>query len=139
MGSGPVTAIGYQMGAPTRRVISIAGDGGFLMSGSELATAVQHNVACTFVIINDSRLNMCHYGMIDLYGKSLDFSTNLVDFAALARAYGAKGVVIESVEQLREALTQPLDGPLVLDVRVDPEVRLGGSQRNAALRQFKAR
>jgi acetolactate synthase-1/2/3 large subunit len=138
MGSGPVTAIGYQLGAPKRRVIAICGDGGFLMSGSEVTTAVQHDIACTFLIINDSRLNMCYHGMIDLYGESLDFSTKLVDFATLAQAYGAKGVVIETVAQLREALAQPLDGPLVLDVRVDPEVRLGGSQRNAALRQFKA-
>jgi acetolactate synthase I/II/III large subunit len=137
MGSGIVSAIGYQFGAPQRRTFAVCGDGGFLMYGAELATAVQHRVATTFAIINDSRLNMVHHGMRDLYGSTPDFSTQVIDFAAYARAVGAAGEVIHSRAQLTEALTRPVDGPLVLDIRVDPNVRLGGSQRNAALRQFQ--
>jgi acetolactate synthase-1/2/3 large subunit len=137
MGSGINSAIGYQLGAPGRRTFAICGDGGFLMYGMELSTAVQYGIATTFVIINDSRLSMVHHGMTDLYGTSPNFSTQVIDFAGIARSVGAQGEIIKSRQQLLEALKLPITGPLVLDVRVDPDVRLGGSQRNAALRQFK--
>jgi acetolactate synthase-1/2/3 large subunit len=138
MGSGICSAIGYQMGAPARRSFAICGDGGFLMMGNELARAAKHKVPTTFVVINDSRFNMVHHGQRDIYGSKLDYSLQEVDFAAVARGMGAEGIVITSLGDLRAALTKDLDGPLVLDVRVDPEVRLNGSQRLAALRQFTA-
>jgi acetolactate synthase-1/2/3 large subunit len=137
MGSGINAAIGYQLGAPHRRTFAVCGDGGFLMFGSELATAVQHRLCTTFVVINDSRLNMVHHGHMGLFGRSPDFSTPLVDFASLARAMGAEGHVVED----REALVRGLEakpGPVVLDVRIDADVRLAGNQRVAALKQFKA-
>jgi acetolactate synthase-1/2/3 large subunit len=139
MGSGVGTAIGWQMGAPSRRVYAICGDGGFLMHGSELATAVQHHVPVTIVIANDSRLNMCHHGMHDLLGETPDFTTQLIDFAAIARGMGADGIVIHTREELVEALSAPpVDRPMVLDVRIDPDIRLDGSQRISALKQFSA-
>ena len=137
MGSSIGTAIGYQFGVTGRRTYAICGDGGFLMSGNDLATAAQHKVATTIVVINDSRLNMVHHGMNDLYGHTPDFSTQLIDFAAMARALGAEGHIVETKAQLREHLARTPNGPTLLDVRVDPNIRLGGSQRNAALRQFK--
>lgn len=137
MGSGLVSAIGWQLGCPDRRAFAICGDGGFLMNGTELATCVQHRIATTFVIINDSRLNMVHHGMMDLFGKTPDFSTQVVDFATMAKSVGAEGVIVRTKEELARALTMNVEGPFVLDVRVDPDVRLGGSQRVAALKQFK--
>ncbi len=136
MGSGVGAAIGYQMANPGRRVVAVCGDGCYLMYGAELVTAVHHRVPVTIVIINDSRLNMCELGMRDLYGASTDMSTPVVDFAAAARASGAIGHVIRTRAELIEALREVTDVPMVLDVRVDPDVRLLGSQRNAALRQF---
>jgi acetolactate synthase I/II/III large subunit len=137
MGSGICSAIGHQLGEPARRTYAVCGDGGFLMFGGELATAVQHGARTTFVVINDSRLNMCHHGMRDVYGRTLDFSSSPVDFALLARAHGAAGVVVRTAADLTEALRLPLNGPMVLDVRIDPDVRIAGSQRNATLRQFQ--
>jgi acetolactate synthase-1/2/3 large subunit len=80
---------------------------------------------------------MVHHGHMGLFGRSPDFSTPLVDFASLARAMGAEGHVVED----REALVRGLEakpGPVVLDVRIDADVRLAGNQRVAALKQFKA-
>ena len=88
MGSGVVSAIGYQMGAPSRRVYSICGDGCFLMYGSELVTAVQHHVPVTIVVINDSRLNMCEHGIRAQYGATTDMTTPVVDFAGDCRQHG---------------------------------------------------
>jgi acetolactate synthase-1/2/3 large subunit len=137
MGSGIVSAMGWQLGCPNRRAYAICGDGGFLMYGTELATCVQHEIACTFVVINDARLNMVHHGMMDLFGKVPDFSTQTIDFAAMAESFGAAGIVVRTKRELVAALQTTPRGPLVLDVRVDPDVRLGGSQRVAALRQFR--
>lgn len=136
MGSGVCTAIGYQMGCPSRRVFAVTGDGCYLMYGAELVTAVHHRVPVTIVVINDSRLNMCELGMRDLYGGNVDMTTPIVDFAAAAQAAGADGVVVRTREELVAALTREVEGPLVIDVRIDPDVRIQGSQRNAALRQF---
>jgi acetolactate synthase-1/2/3 large subunit len=139
MGSGIHAAIGHQLGAPARRTYALCGDGGMLMFGGDLVTAVQHRSHTTFVISNDSRYNMVHHGMMDLYGASPDFSTPLVDFAELARAMGATGRVVRTHDELLAGLALQAPGPVVLDVRTDPEVRLRGSQRDAALRQFSDR
>jgi acetolactate synthase-1/2/3 large subunit len=139
MGSGIHAAIGHQLGAPSRRTYALCGDGGMLMFGGDLVTAVQHRLRTTFVISNDSRYNMVHHGMVDLYGASPDFSTPLVDFAELARSMGATGRVVRTRDELRAGLVLQATGPVVLDVRTDPDVRLRGSQRDAALRQFSDR
>jgi acetolactate synthase-1/2/3 large subunit len=136
MGSGIVSAIGFQLGAPGRPTFAVCGDGGFLMNGSELATAVQHGVCVTFVVINDARLNMVHHGMRDLFGQTQDFSTGEVDLAAMARSFRAEGEIVTTAEQLRRAIARPAIGPRVLDVRIDPDVRMAGGQRDAALRLF---
>ncbi len=136
MGSGIVSAIGYQIGAPHRRTYALCGDGGFLMFGTELATAVQHKVKTTFVIINDSRLNMVHHGMRELYGGTPDFTTQEIDFAAFGRSMGATAFLVRTKEELAQGLDVESPGPVVLDVRIDADIRLEGTQRNAALRQF---
>jgi acetolactate synthase-1/2/3 large subunit len=135
MGSGIGAAIGYQLGAPHRRTFAICGDGGFLMFGNELATAVQYGLRTTFVVINDGRLNMVHHGMMDLFERTPDFSTQVVNFAEMAKSMGATGYVVNTEEGLRAGLAEH-DGPVVLDVRIDPDIRLGGNQRVAALKQF---
>jgi acetolactate synthase-1/2/3 large subunit len=136
MGSGVVFPIGYQLADPQRPVVAIVGDGGFAMCGSELLTAVRYGLRTTFVVINDADMNMCTHGIRDQYGVRPDFTTPRVDFAAAARAYGAAGYSVETRDELLRALREATDGPKVLDVRIDPNVRLLGSPRVAALKQF---
>jgi acetolactate synthase-1/2/3 large subunit len=136
MGSGIVAALGYQLGAPRRRTYALCGDGGFLMFGNELVTAVRHRLKTTFVIINDSRLNMVHLGMTAQYGRTPDFSHDKVDFAAMARAMGATGVNVSSRDELAAGLVLEAEGPLVLDVAIDPDVRMRDNQRVASLLEF---
>ncbi len=136
MGSGIVAAIGYQFGAPQRHTYAMCGDGGFLMFGNELVTAVRHKVKVTFVIINDSRLNMVHLGMKEQYGRTPDFAHERVDFAAMAKSMGAVGMNVTTRDELIRGLRLVPDGPLVLDVIIDPDIRMRANQRVAALRQF---
>lgn len=137
MGSGVCSAIGYQMADRSRRVYTITGDGCVLMYGSEIATAVQHHVPVTIVIFNDSRLNMCQLGFRDQFGESPDLSTQVIDFSQIARGMGATAYLVRTRKELITALETPADGPVVLDVRIDPYIRLEGSQRTAALVQFR--
>ena len=136
MGSGICSAVGYQMGAPSRRVYAICGDGCFLMHGLELATAVQHKVPVTLIVINDNRLNMCEHGIRDQYGSTTDMTTQVIDYAAIASGMGATGIIVRTHDELVKALTAELLGPTLLDVRVDPSVRLEGNQRIASLQLF---
>ena len=136
MGSGICSAVGYQMGAPSRRVYAICGDGCFLMHGLELATAVQHQIPVTLIVINDNRLNMCEHGIRDQYGSTTDMTTQVIDFAAIASGMGATGIIVRTRDELVKALTAKLLGPTLLDVRVDPSIRLEGNQRIASLQLF---
>ncbi len=137
MGSGVVSAIGHALGAPQRRVFAICGDGGFLMAGLELQSAARLQVPVTFVIINDAAFNMCKHGLRDQYGIAVDCSLAPVDFTAVAAGFGVRARVVRDEDALRQGLRLG-GGPVVLDVRTDPDVRLDGSQRIAALRQFSS-
>jgi len=125
MGSGPCSAVGWQMAEPDRRVFSLVGDGGFLML-NELTTAVLEKVPVTYVVFNDARLNMVHHGQQGVYGRTQAFAVGEVDYAAYAKSCGARGVVVKTAGQLGDALLgpPPTDGPLLIDARIDPAIRV---------------
>ncbi|MCQ6961632.1 acetolactate synthase large subunit [Methanolobus chelungpuianus] len=106
---------------PERRVVAVAGDGGFLMNVQELETAVRLGCSLAMVIFNDSR-----YGLIEWHEKrKFDQSTGTdftnPDFVRLADSFGAKGVRIENAEEFRPRLKEALNagGVWIFDVRVD--------------------
>ena len=137
MGSGVVSSIGLAMAEPRRRAFAICGDGGFLMSGNELQSAVLHAVDVTFVIMNDSRLNMCHHGIAGLYNVQANCALAEVNFAKVAEGFGAKSCIARTEAELIAGLRMR-GGPVVIDVRIAPDARLSGNQRVAALNQFSA-
>ena len=123
MGSGPCCAVGMQMAQPNRSVISIVGDGGFLML-NELATAVREKVPVTFIVFNDRRFNMVFHGLENLAGRSQEFETANVNFAKFAEAYGCEGVRVDLVHELEEVLATKPKGPRVIDAVINPAVRV---------------
>jgi len=126
MGFGPPAAIGAKMAAPDRTVISLVGDGGFGQNPAMLATAVELNLSVIWLIMNNNAfgtiagLQKAHYGLT--YGTTFPGAAGSPDFgpdyAAIAQAYGAKGVRIESADELLPALQQAItdSGPVVIDV-----------------------
>lgn len=136
MGSSIGTAIGYKVGAPAKNVVAICGDGSFFMYGNDIATAIESQTAITLCVINDGRLNMCHHGHRNVYGRGPDLTHGLRDIGSIARTLGAEGVVVEKAVDLASCLSAPATRPRILDIRIDPDVVLGGSQRNAAIRHF---
>ena len=108
-----------------RLAFTIAGDGDFLMTGQELATATQHGAKSVIVLLNNGM-----YGTIRMHQEReypahvSGSSLNNPDFAALARAYGYEGVRITRTEEFEPALLQALarDRGTLIEVMLDPEV-----------------
>jgi acetolactate synthase-1/2/3 large subunit len=109
---------------PERTVVCIAGDGDFLMSAGELATAVQYELPI-LVLVVDNRM----YGTIRMHqerhypGRVVGTDLRNPDFAALAHAHGAYGETIERTEEFAGAVERALASgrPALLSLRVDPE------------------
>ena len=124
LGYGYPAAVGAKAGRPDRPVVAFCGDAGFMMTGQELATAVQFGINFPVVIFNDQG-----YGTIrkaqdkDFGGRHCAVDVPTPDFALLARAYGAKSYRPDSPEKLGRAIKQAirLDGPSIIDFRYEFE------------------
>ena len=124
MGYGVPAAIAAKAVHPQRTVVCMAGDGCFLMSGQELATAVQYQLNIIFIVVNNSM-----YGTIRMHQERSYpghvHGTGLVnpDFAAYARSFGAHGEVVEKTADFAPALARALaaDKPALIEIRIDPE------------------
>ena len=114
--------------------VAIVGDGALLMN-NEISTAVKLGAPAVWVVLNDSRYNMCEQGMAVL-GLKADAQIPFVDFSLLARALGADGEVVESELNLDKALEAAIAArrPFVLDVRIDPACLAPSMGRNRGLR-----
>jgi acetolactate synthase-1/2/3 large subunit len=142
MGYGVPAAITAKLLHPDRIVVAFAGDGDFLMTGQELATAVQHEAAIVALVINNGMYGTIRMHQERLYPTRVS-GTTLVnpDFAALARAFGAFGEVVERTEDFEPAFERALRSgvPALLELRVDPEAitptRTIAEIRAAALEQ----
>jgi acetolactate synthase-1/2/3 large subunit len=124
MGYGVPAGIAAKLAHPERVVVSINGDGDFLMNGQELATAVQYGAAVIFMVVNNGM-----YGTIRMHQEreypGRVHGTTLVnpDFAALARAYGAHGELVEETAQFAPAFERSLAAgkPALIEIRIDPD------------------
>ena len=108
-----------------RVVLTIAGDGDFLMNGQELATAVQHGAKSIILLLNNSMFGTIRMHQEREYPEHIS-GTRLAnpDFVALARAYGYAGTLVTRTEQFEAALLAALaraEGTLI-EVTLDPEV-----------------
>jgi len=123
MGYGLPSAIGAKVGRPQETVIDIDGDGSFTMTMAELATAVENEIPVKVVILNNHFQGMVRQWQELFYNKRY-FATPLrnPDFARIAEAFGARGMVVKDKSEVRDAIEEMLaePGPCVLDVRVDP-------------------
>ena len=124
MGYGVPAAVAAKIMNPGRTVVAFSGDGCFLMTGQEFATAVQYRAPIIVVLINNGM-----YGTIrmhqEMYYPGRVSGTDLInpDFAAYARAFGGFGAVVTKTADFLPAFeeAQASGLPSILDVRVDPE------------------
>lgn len=117
------------------KAVAIVGDGSMLMN-NEISTAVKYRIGAVWIVLNDSRYNMCHQGMAILGLKGADAILPPTDFVAIARGMGADGVRVTSESELETALQQAMSSPVpfVVDVIIDPERLAPSGGRNKSLR-----
>jgi acetolactate synthase-1/2/3 large subunit len=126
MGFGLPAAIGAQVGCPDKVVFDIAGDGSIQMNSQELATAVAYGLPVKVAILNNGYLGMVRQWqelMFDRRYSQTDLNVGTPDFVKLAEAYGALGLRVTRVEDVRPALEKAIatPKPVVIDFVVARE------------------
>ena len=128
MGFGFPASIGAKVARPDRTVVCVDGDGSFLMTCQNLATAVVQNIPVTVVILNNRSLGMVRQWQELFFNKrfvAVDLGQT-PDFEKLAKAFGAEGVRVGDYEEFREALSKAInsDVPTVIDVPIEPSEKV---------------
>lgn len=123
MGFGLPAAIGAALARPGKRVVCFSGDGSILMNIQELATLADHNLPVTVIILNNGHLGLVRQQQELFYGNRVNasrFSTT-PDFAALARAFGVRGINLGDEDDPTAALDQAMTGigPCIVDMPID--------------------
>jgi acetolactate synthase-1/2/3 large subunit len=142
MGFGMGAAIGAQMGSNDKTVL-ITGDGSFGMNLNEMATAVSQKLPLIIVVLNNGVLGMVRQWQAAFYNHHFSETTleRKTDFAALARAFGASGYTVETVDELNMAMKMAVKngGPVLIDCAIDMDERVlpmippGGAIENMIL------
>ena len=123
MGFGLPAAMGAQLGRPDKTVIDIDGDGSYLMTCYELATIAEYNIPVKIVILNNDFQGMIKQWQDLFYQKR--YSNSVMknpNFAAMAEAFGVKGIRCDDKREVPKVVDQMLShpGPVVVDFFVEP-------------------
>ena len=124
MGYGYPAAVAAKLAQPQRTVFALCGDGDFLMTGQEIATAVQYGANFVAVVVNNGL-----YGTIRMHqereypGRVYGTELRNPDFAAYARAFGGHGETVERTADFAAAFERAVasNKPALIEVKIDPD------------------
>jgi len=127
MGFGPAAALGVKMAQPDRLSIALIGDGGFSANPSVIATAMEAGLHVIWVVMDNSAfgtiagLEEMHYGTTFGCMFECDGKPYRIDYAAMAIAFGADGIMVEAADQLGPALRSAIASgrPTVIQVPME--------------------
>jgi acetolactate synthase-1/2/3 large subunit len=136
MGFGLPAAIGAALAlseteglaAPGRRVVCVSGDGSILMNIQELATLAELDLPVAVLVFNNAQLGLVRQQQELFYGRRYEAAhfTSVPDFAALARAFGVRGIRLDPgrdpLAELSAALAAP--GPCVIDIPINEQANV---------------
>jgi acetolactate synthase-1/2/3 large subunit len=149
MGYAVPAGVAAKIVLPERSVVTFAGDGEFMMTGQELATAVQYNAGVIFLVFNNNMFGTIRMHQEREYpGRVSGTQLHNPDFAALAQAYGGHGEAVETTAAFREALARAIEFtrtrklPALIELRYDgnlitPGATLETIRRNAEAQKAK--
>jgi acetolactate synthase I/II/III large subunit len=122
LGAGVAAAVGAKAGVPDRTVVAVIGDGGFLFTATELASAVQHHIAAIMVVFNDNAYGNVRRIQQERFGLERTIASSLVnpDIVAFAESFGCLGLRAHDPHELGDALRKAMahDGPVVIEVPI---------------------
>lgn len=124
LGWGFATSLGAQDARRDVPVVSISGDGGFMFTANEMATAVRHRIPLTAIVFNDGAFGNVRRIQQERFGNRL-IASDLAnpDFVRFAESFGAAGERARNPDELRQALRRALarrDGPTLIEVPIGP-------------------
>jgi acetolactate synthase I/II/III large subunit len=127
MGFGPAAVLGVKTAQPDRAAVALIGDGAFGSNPSVVATAMEANLPVVWVVMDNSAfgtiagLEKMHYGWSFGCLFERNGETYTVDYAAIARGFGARGITVKSAGELGPALREALtsDMPTVIQVAME--------------------
>lgn len=134
MGFAVAGSIGAKLAAPDKPVVSLCGDGAFMMNASAVLTAVEYNIPVVWLIWNNFGYCSIRDQQAGYFGKGRELAVSFTDpngklfsadYAMMARSMGAEGQTVEKPSDLAPQLEAAIASgkPTVLDVRIDREVR----------------
>jgi acetolactate synthase I/II/III large subunit len=141
MGYGVPAGVGAKLADPSSEVVVLAGDGGFLMTGQELETAVRYEVPFTTVVFRNGLYGTIALHQARAFHRTAGVDIGDVDIAAVARGYGAESWSVSDHDQLVDALTEAraCGRPAVVDCLVDPDVQSPSDRLSVLLSSDAAR
>jgi acetolactate synthase-1/2/3 large subunit len=124
MGYGVPAGVGAVLAEPDATVITVSGDGSFMMNVQELATIRRYRLPLKIVLIDNSQLGMVRQWQELFFEENfseIDLSDN-PDFAEVAHSFGIEAFTIDHRAQVGDAIKRLLntDGPILCHVRIDP-------------------
>jgi acetolactate synthase-1/2/3 large subunit len=135
MGFAVPCAIAAKLVHPSRRVVTVNGDGGFLMNSQELETAVRVGADITVVVWRDDGYGLIDWKQRNEFGTPFGVGFGNPDFVDYARSFGMPGFRPASAEDLYPTLRRALDvpGPSLVEVPIDYRENLRLTERLGAL------
>ncbi len=137
MGYGVPAAVAAKLAAPERTVVAVSGDGGFLMTGQEIETAVRYGLPITVVVMRNGMHGTIAMHQAREMGRLAGTEIGNVDLASLARSLGAEGFSVESSDELIPALEAAVSSEAVslVDIATDPDLITPTARMSGLLRQ----
>lgn len=134
MGFAVAGSLGAKLAAPDQPVVSLCGDGAFMMNASAVLTAVEYNIPVVWLVWNNFGYCAIRDQQAGYFGKNRELAVSFTDvngklfsadYAMMARSMGAVGQTVEKPSDLAPQLEAAIASgqPTVLDVRIDREIR----------------
>jgi acetolactate synthase-1/2/3 large subunit len=121
MGPGVPSGVAAGLSTPGRQIVVFVGDGGVMMTGNELATAVQYGVPIKIFVANNSAFGTIRMHQARSFpGRVTSTALQNPDFAAWGESFGAKGFCITAESQVEQVVAEAMayDGPAVIETQI---------------------
>lgn len=136
-------AVGAQLSGRPRKIVCIAGDGGFQYTQHELATLAQYGLPVKILLVNDQAYGIIGFLQRTMFGQTHEVALKNPDFCRVAEAYGIRAERVTTLDGLRQRLSDWLlsPGPALLEWRTELKApwEVGAIQRPAGISQGQPR
>lgn len=123
LGQTIAASIGVKTSGPHKHVVSLCGDGAFLMNANELATAAEYDIPVIWIVFNNGCYGSVLSGDKKRFGTVVDPYFKKTDITTIARGFGVRALEVVDMESLHNAiaLSIKLNKPMLIDIKTNPE------------------